>query len=443
MGLALSMVVSASLVSALSPHVDAAGERLLFVAGGVSLPRSDRALVDLFRAAGFDVTVADDDTVGTSSAVGYDVVVISSTVVPATVGSALTAADVGVVSTEAYLFDDLGMTRAVSSDRGERSSTTVDMVDVDHEISGGLTGNVAVVTGGSLTFGRPASTASVIAKIPGSQDAALFAYESEASMVGLAAPARRVGLFLTFDNADDLTPDGKDLVARAVRWAASAEPPDTGSTTTTAASTTAASTTTTDASATTTVPPGGGPVSVALTALTPSVTVTPGDRRLSFVWFHPDASQYQLRTRITGSSGWKWKSPTASTSAALTALAAGTSYDVEVRALIASTWRPWVTLRVSTSGTATTTTTTTTRPPPHHDDGCADRWGSGVGGTHGVDASGHRHAGRPAVEFRLVPSRCEQVPTSDPRHRQHRVELEESDRWYHRNAHRSGHRHVV
>ena len=76
------------------------------------------------------------------------------------------------------------------------------------------------------------------------------------------------------------------------------EPPDNGTTTTTTTTTT-------------TVPPSGGqPVSVERTAVTPAVTVTPGDRRLSFEWSHPDGRQFQLRTRVTGRNGWSWNPPT-------------------------------------------------------------------------------------------------------------------------------------
>ena len=210
-----------------SPSVEAAGERVLYVAGSAGLPRPDRAVVELLRSAGFVVTPIDDDGVDPTSADGYDVVVISSSVVPGKVGSTFTGSDVGVVSTEAYLLDDLGMTGASSSGRGERTGTTVAMVDSDHQIAAGRTGDVVVVSGGSLTFGQPAATASVIATVAGSSDAALFAYESGASMVGIDAPARRVGLFMTYDNADDLTSDGEDLVVGAVQWAASTEPADT------------------------------------------------------------------------------------------------------------------------------------------------------------------------------------------------------------------------
>ena len=80
---------------------------------------------------------------------------------------------------------------------------------------------------------------------------------------------------------------------------------------TTNGGTTPTTTTTLPDTTTTAVPPSGGQsVSVARTAVTPAVTVTPGDRRLSFEWSHPDGRQFQLRTRVTGRNGWSWNPPT-------------------------------------------------------------------------------------------------------------------------------------
>jgi hypothetical protein len=47
----------------------------------------------------------------------------------------------------------------------------------------------------------------------------LFGYEKGTPMVGLAAPARRVGLFLGDTNAAGLTAEGLALFDAAVRWA--------------------------------------------------------------------------------------------------------------------------------------------------------------------------------------------------------------------------------
>jgi hypothetical protein len=48
----------------------------------------------------------------------------------------------------------------------------------------------------------------------------VFGYQVGSPMVGLAAPARRVGLFIDSRAATSLTADGAALYDAAVRWAA-------------------------------------------------------------------------------------------------------------------------------------------------------------------------------------------------------------------------------
>jgi hypothetical protein len=58
-----------------------------------------------------------------------------------------------------------------------------------------------------------------IASLEGSPEkAALFGYDRGASMPGLVAPARRVGLFLFDTTSLQLTPEGWALFDAAVRW---------------------------------------------------------------------------------------------------------------------------------------------------------------------------------------------------------------------------------
>jgi hypothetical protein len=68
--------------------------------------------------------------------------------------------------------------------------------------------------------GSPNGNAIVVATLPGSTTAGIFAYDSGASMPGLTAPARRVGLFLGDNTATSLTANGTALFDAAIRWAA-------------------------------------------------------------------------------------------------------------------------------------------------------------------------------------------------------------------------------
>ena len=69
-----------------------------------------------------------------------------------------------------------------------------------------------------MGWGEPAASAAVAATHRGHP--VLFGYEVGASMVGLTAPARRVGLFLGPLAGDNLTTAGQQLFDAAVEWAA-------------------------------------------------------------------------------------------------------------------------------------------------------------------------------------------------------------------------------
>ena len=88
-------------------------------------------------------------------------------------------------------------------------------------LAAGLTGRVAVTTAASsFTWGRPGAGAVVVARQVGTTGhATVFGYERGAAMVGLTAPARRVGLFLSDSTPSRLTSQGWTLFDAAVRWA--------------------------------------------------------------------------------------------------------------------------------------------------------------------------------------------------------------------------------
>lgn len=71
-----------------------------------------------------------------------------------------------------------------------------------------------------FSWGLPGAAAAKGATLAGnSTQAASFGYESGAAMVGLSAPARRVGLFPSNTTATALTTDGWRLFDAAITWA--------------------------------------------------------------------------------------------------------------------------------------------------------------------------------------------------------------------------------
>jgi beta-N-acetylglucosaminidase-like protein len=96
------------------------------------------------------------------------------------------------------------------------------IVEPDHPLAAGLEGVVQIYRGpGTLRFGRPGPSATVVAIGGDPPRPVLFAYEAGAEMPGGKAPARRVALFLPPEALDPwlLGPRGRDLFDAAVGWA--------------------------------------------------------------------------------------------------------------------------------------------------------------------------------------------------------------------------------
>jgi hypothetical protein len=126
-----------------------------------------------------------------------------------------------VIVAEPELFDEMGMTTGAAAEGTVGSQTQITIVDGAHPLAAGFSGDVDVTTEpATLSWGAPAAGAVVVARAAGSTTrGTLFAYERGARMVGLNAPARRVGFFLHEQTASLLTPDGQALLDAALRWA--------------------------------------------------------------------------------------------------------------------------------------------------------------------------------------------------------------------------------
>ncbi|HJX29599.1 MAG TPA: hypothetical protein VJ885_16980, partial [Thermoanaerobaculia bacterium] len=159
----------------------------------------------------------------TADADNKAVVVVSSTVNPADVAAKFRTSIAPVVTWESRIFDDLGMTGpTAATDYGAAGNQSrLDIVQSGHPLAAGLTGRVTVTTAPTtLDWGKPGAGAAVVARLPGTANrVGIFGYERGAAMVGLTAPARRVGFFLGDTAASSLTPQGWALFDAAIRWA--------------------------------------------------------------------------------------------------------------------------------------------------------------------------------------------------------------------------------
>jgi hypothetical protein len=183
----------------------------------------DGAVRKRLEASGY-VPVIRTARAGTAAdAAGKAVVLISSSIAATDSGTKFRNTIVPVVVWEPRLLDDLGLTgRVENTDYGTAGSQTrIDILKPGHPLAAGLTGRVTVTTTpSSFTWGRPGAGAVMVARQVGTTGHAMvFGYERGAAMVGLTAPARRVGLFLSDSTPSRLTTQGWALFDAAVRWA--------------------------------------------------------------------------------------------------------------------------------------------------------------------------------------------------------------------------------
>src|SRR5262249_20405358 len=161
---------------------------------------------------------------------GVVLVVISSPIEPGIVKSRFRDVGIPVVVADSEMFTHMGMTAGAKGlDHGFADHQTV-VIDSDqsHPIASGRSGHVKICQReGLLAWGKPRKAESLIAALTDHPDrAAIFAYEQGDQMYGLAAPARRVGIFLTQELAGIMEDSdaGWEFFDAAVKWAAGQGP---------------------------------------------------------------------------------------------------------------------------------------------------------------------------------------------------------------------------
>ncbi len=158
-------------------------------------------------------TVTDADTgeplaSGLPNLVGVDLVIIASSVKPRAVGSSLADVEVPLLTWEAYLFDDLGLST-------RRRETTVDYRSMDLASGESVT---VYAQQHRLAWGSPGADAAVHATVPGQPNQATwFTYlPGDALANGRPAPSCRTALFSDYRGTLDLTAHGEAIFVDAV-----------------------------------------------------------------------------------------------------------------------------------------------------------------------------------------------------------------------------------
>jgi hypothetical protein len=193
-----------------------------FVVGSAANPTpGDRRLAARMIERGLRVRLVDHTLPGDALSAAQ-LVLISASCASANIGATFRAVALPVVSLEAFVFDDMGLTGAEKSvDFDEDQGTVINITNVGHELAAGLSGSLTVAASpANLAWGRPSATAVTIAVLAtSSAKTALFAYDRGTLMAGLAAPARRVGFFATETLAETLSDAGLALFDAAIAWA--------------------------------------------------------------------------------------------------------------------------------------------------------------------------------------------------------------------------------
>ncbi|MCP3803165.1 beta-N-acetylglucosaminidase domain-containing protein [Allokutzneria sp. A3M-2-11 16] len=185
----------------------------------VGQPGADAAVADRLERLGHPVVVKQAAATTSADAEGKALVVISSTVASGEVNTKFRDVAVPVLTWEAFVLDDLGM----AQDTGETWRTErIGVTDPGSPLAAGLTGEPTVYKGPNrVRWGAPAPTAVRAAhKVGEPHRATIFGYPAGAPMLGMKAPAARVGLFLSDDGLDPdvISADGLKLFDAAVRW---------------------------------------------------------------------------------------------------------------------------------------------------------------------------------------------------------------------------------
>lgn len=210
------------------PLADCNTNQLLLVVSALNLEPRDAALVNHLAQQGFLIDTKTGKAVTAGDANGKALVLVSESVTSAEVGSKFRDVAVPVLTWEGWIFDNMRMTGTEANQHyGELlPETQIRIIDTSHPLAAGLTGDVLMLNSTSTTedrkfhWGSPGKAATIVAVSRKNNNYAhIFAYEKGAAMVGLNAPARRVG----FPNGSGhrFTPEGWQLFDAAVAWAKS------------------------------------------------------------------------------------------------------------------------------------------------------------------------------------------------------------------------------
>jgi len=197
-----------------------AADKIIMISAADPPGPEDQGLIDRVAALGFDVESHASGEAQPVDISGAVAVIIGEKLGSGDITDAYKDVPIPVVITEAYVLDDMQL--ATDGTFNADEDNTIIIVDPDHPIAGGLTGEVQIASevAGICSTSDIQGDAHIIANVRANGHTCLATYEEGArGMDGVPVPARRVFVFLFADLIPNLTDDGWGLVERSVLWA--------------------------------------------------------------------------------------------------------------------------------------------------------------------------------------------------------------------------------
>ncbi|GEM_PF-250386 len=201
------------------------GNDLIIVSSSSNLTATEQAMRTYLQAKGWEVSHVNTNGLSPQAVAGNDLVLISSSVNSGQVTSKIRDVEIPIVVWESYVYDapDLGMvTGAANTSYGNSASQSIEIPDTVNALNQGFSGRLEIFDSEqTMAWGVPGDQAMIGATLPNTNQALLFGYDIGVHMPGgIAAPHRRVGIFLYDTTFTQLNETGLALFDQALLWAA-------------------------------------------------------------------------------------------------------------------------------------------------------------------------------------------------------------------------------
>jgi hypothetical protein len=199
-----------------------AAAKVVLVVGNLVLSPSDAAIHGRLVDRGLSVVLMADSDAATLDTTGVRLVFVSPSVLSTRIGGVFRGLKTPLIVSEPLVFDETGMVDpAITESRGTASRETIlEILAPGAPTAAGFSGMVTITnTPVTISWGLPPPNSQRLATVAARPDRiAIFTYEAGAQMVGLTAPARRLGFFLSVNTAASLSAQGWALFDAAVTW---------------------------------------------------------------------------------------------------------------------------------------------------------------------------------------------------------------------------------